>query len=154
MRKLYERARISAGITAGIFISIVGLALLTYSTVLAVDLPDLTIDSIVVTPSSPAMNENVSIVVTGKNAGTLSLTDITGLNNIAHIFENFTSSTSTEPSPNPVPTTTNPLDTGELFTYTLTGMFTSTGTKDLSFTVDNANNLTESDETNNTATST
>src|SRR3989344_669115 len=154
MRKVPKKMRGSAVVTAGFFVSILGFALLMYGTVLAETLPDLTINSIVVTPTSPQTNQSVTIVVTGKNAGVLSLTDSTGLNSIAHIFENFTYSTSTEPLPNPVPTTTNPLDTGELFTYTLTGMFTSTGMKNLSFTVDSANNLVESNETNNVAPST
>lgn len=149
-----NKIRLSATATAGVFVSMLGIAMLVYSTVLAVDLPDLTIDSIVVTPTSPQMNQSVSIVVTGKNAGVLSLTDITGLNSYSRFFDNFTSSTTTEPTVSPVPTTSDPLATNELFTYTWTGMFTATGTKNLSFTIDNANNLTESDETNNTATST
>ncbi|MEK7584073.1 MAG: fibronectin type III domain-containing protein, partial [Patescibacteria group bacterium] len=154
MLKPSKKMHFSAALTAGFFVSVLGLALLTFSTVLAVDLPDLTIDSIVVTPSSPQTNQNVSIVVTGRNAGVLSLTDSTGLDSYTRVFDNFTFSTSTEPTVNPVPTTTDPLITGELFTYTWTGMFTSTGTQNLLFTVDTAINLIESNETNNTATST
>src|SRR3989344_6695426 len=150
MRKVPKKMRGSAVVTAGFFVSILGFALLMYGTVLAETLPDLTINSIVVTPTSPQTNQSVTIVVTGKNAGVLSLTDSTGLNSYTRVFDGFTSSTSTEPSVNPVPTTSDPLATNELFTYTWTGMFTSTGTKNLSFTVDTANNLTESNETNNT----
>src|SRR3989344_4146750 len=150
MQKMRKKMRLSAIATAGVFVSILGIAMLVYSTVLAVDMPHLIIDSIVVTPISPQTNQSVSIVVTGKNAGVLSLTDSTGLNSYTRVFDGFTSSTSTEPSVSPVPTTSDPLATNELFTYTWTGMFTSTGTKNLSFTVDTANNLTESNETNNT----
>jgi len=108
---------------------------------------DLLLQSIVAVPASPVGSENVVVTVTGKNNGSIELYDMTGISNYVRSFTDFSVSTTTLP----VVTTTDPLVPGETFAYIFSGHFTSSGTKSLSFILDDGNLLAENDETNNTS---
>lgn len=115
-----------------------------------IDKPDLTITGVSFNPASPRVDENVVIKVNVKNLGT-SLTSGQGIDNWLTAVEDFTWSSSSLPllGARQV-TSSSPMVMNETIIYSGSGHFNATGTKDVNFKVDNANELTEMDETNNT----
>jgi len=117
-------------------------------------LPDITVSDITLEPSSPIVNATTTIRVHVKNSGNLALTDTKGILNGSNSFEDFITLPEPGALPSSIPTTSedNPLEPGDEVYIEWTGYFSSAGEKTLTMTVDNANELEESDETNNTYT--
>ncbi|MDP2812462.1 MAG: CARDB domain-containing protein [bacterium] len=117
-------------------------------------LADITISDIIVDPNTPFVNATTTVTVQIENSGSISLTSTQGILNGYQVFEDF----ETVPVPGALPSTipdistSNPLEPGETTFIGWTGKFTSAGEKRLYMVVDNANELEESDETNNTYT--
>jgi len=114
------------------------------------DTPDLTITNVTLTPSSPEVGQTVMVNVSVKNLGG-SLTSGQGIDNWFSSIEDFTWATTSSVhllGARQVASTT-PMIQNETIIYSGTGVFTSNGTKAMSFTVDNANELPELSETNN-----
>ncbi len=112
---------------------------------------DLSIDDITWNISSPAVDQDVRITVHILNSGNTALTSNAGILNGYRPFQDFVS-----PMPESIPTVSesSPLYPGETADIVWLGHFTSSGTKQLPYVVDNANELAESDENNNTFTTT
>ncbi|MFA4941429.1 MAG: CARDB domain-containing protein [Patescibacteria group bacterium] len=116
--------------------------------------PDLTVTDI--NFSSSVKNENGTLSVTVKNLGG-NLTSGQGLfnwyNNLSaqnFIFSSETPSILAYRASRPDPTVSNPLKKDESITFSWVGKFNTSGNLYLQFTVDNANELDESNENNNT----
>ncbi len=116
--------------------------------------PDLTITDI--NFSSSVKNENGTLSVTVKNLGE-NLTSGQGLfnwyNNLSaqnFIFSSETPSILAYRASRPDPTISNPLKKDESITFSWVGKFNTSGNIYLQYTVDNANELDESNESNNT----
>ena len=107
---------------------------------------DLTVNAITWDISNPTVNQNVRITVHVLNNGNTPLTSTTGILNGYRPFQDFVSAL-----PESIPTTSasNPLNPGEVAKIVWSGYFSSAGTKRLPYKVDNANELTESNENNN-----
>ncbi|MCX6796057.1 MAG: hypothetical protein NTW06_01005, partial [Candidatus Falkowbacteria bacterium] len=117
-------------------------------------LPDLTVSSIVF--SAQKMNEEGTLSVSIKNLGA-NLTSGAGLTNWYNnfsaqnfIFSNVTPSITSYNVSRNLPTASDPLITNESITFSWKGKFNTFGNLYLQFTVDNANELAESNENNNT----
>jgi len=117
---------------------------------LSVVKPDLTITDITAFPLTPNVNQETIITVQGKNIGSGGLRSGQGITNLFRSFQDFTITKEVHPNP----TVSDPLDSQEKFTFVYTGKFTSMGNKGLSFIVDNANELVEENENNNSLTKT
>lgn len=122
--------------------------------------PDLTITSLGFASYNNVKGEEGTLSVTIKNLGA-NLTNSTGLlnwyNNFSaqnFIFINPTPSITSYLSNRVLPTESYPLLTNESIIFYWSGKFETVGNFDLKFTVDNANELQEIDETNNTLTKT
>lgn len=113
-------------------------------------LPDITVSNISVVPASPMINESTTITAHIKNSGNVTLTDATGVLNGFRDFEDFEHTSL--PNTIPVITENDPFEPGDTVYITWTAHFSSAGEKMLYKKVDNANELAESDETNNTYT--
>ncbi|MDA3802337.1 MAG: hypothetical protein PF488_00335, partial [Patescibacteria group bacterium] len=117
--------------------------------------PDLTVTAI--TFSGSQKGETGKLAVTIKNLGD-DLNNTAGLLNVYNNFssQNFILSSSTPSFLNfktdrdlPDPSTNNPLKTNEVITFYWYGSFNTSGNLYLEYVVDNANELAESDEENN-----
>ncbi len=117
------------------------------------ELPNLTAQSLVVSPNKPIVGQQVTITVTGVYLGAQPLKSNQGIGSHAFTFADFSGDTS-KPTVTPQPSETAPLETSGSFTYALTGSFTSAGSKTLTATVDSANQLWESNENDNAITAT
>lgn len=106
---------------------------------------DLYVESISVTPSKPAVDQDAQIKVKVKNSGYISLWSTTGVTSINYIFPDY----NIEETTYPLISTANQIDSGEYFYFVFLGKFTSIGTKELAFTIDNSDQLDEKDEDNN-----
>jgi len=115
------------------------------------DLPDLRVYSITVTPSSPIVDEQVTIQVVHKNYGS----EFAGENYNVNFsfgqfdgwfeFENDGFAVTDRPYPSP----SSPLGHHETFTETYTGYFKKVGSKTLIVSIDNMDQIEESDDSNN-----
>jgi hypothetical protein len=110
-------------------------------------LPDITVSDISVEPISPTVNATTTIKVHVKNSGSVTLTDTEGILNGFRDFEDFEHTSL--PNIIPVITEDDPFEPGDTVYITWTAYFSSAGEKRLYNRVDNANELEESDETNN-----
>ncbi|PIT94026.1 hypothetical protein COU00_01015 [Candidatus Falkowbacteria bacterium CG10_big_fil_rev_8_21_14_0_10_43_11] len=106
---------------------------------------DLLLEDIIVSPAGPAVNQKSIITVKAKNNGVAGLFDNAGLNNIRFNFANFSSEDTVYPNA----TLSNIIKAGEYFYYTFTGKFTKAGEALLTFSLDDTEQLTEQNETNN-----
>lgn len=111
---------------------------------------DLAIDSVTFEPAQPLMDQVVKIKVKIKYTGSNELTTNIGVNNLAFAHKDFKQDVSTENGTSITPSTYSPLHSGDYFTYTIVGRFTSVGDKTLVLKIDGSNKLVESDEKNNT----
>jgi len=107
---------------------------------------DLKVENIGISPLSPAVNQEVIITVQGRNSGTVDLTSGQGLTNIYKNFPGFEQTSMTIPDVS----SNNPIEPGDPFMFQFTGSFTTSGDKTLYFKIDNANELLEMNENNNT----
>src|SRR3989338_6352249 len=111
---------------------------------------DLSVSVISLSHDQPVVGQQVSIYINIKNNGSTNLTSMQGIGNVFRNFQDFVFTGDATPLPSPIVDATHPLLPGEQTVYTFFGSFSSSGDKTLTFTVDNANELPESDETNNT----
>ncbi|MFC1613202.1 fibronectin type III domain-containing protein [Patescibacteria group bacterium] len=111
---------------------------------------DFLIQNISVTPLHPAVGQTCKITVEVNNASTYGLNSSNGLSTYSSEFDDFNKSSLTfiEPSFN------NLIPVGGNIEYIYEGKFLSAGEKNLTFTVDTANNLVEKNEDNNTSSAT
>lgn len=111
-------------------------------------LPDIRVDDITIMSLS-ALGTHVTSTLTVyiENSGEVTLTDTTGVLNFFKSFEDFESTVM--PASIPVITEDEPFEPGNRVGIVWNGYFTTTGEKLLAFTVDNADELEEADETNN-----
>ena len=107
---------------------------------------DLKVENIGISPLSPAVNQEVIITVQGRNTGTVDLTSGQGLTNIYKNFPSFEQTSMTIPDVS----SNNPIEPGDPFMFQFTGSFTTSGDKTLYFKIDNAGELLEMNENNNT----
>lgn len=114
---------------------------------------DLTVNGMMF--SSTLKNQEGTLSVSVRNLG-IGLTSAQGLLNWYNNFsaQNFIFSPETPSilsfrSSRPLPTAADPLDTGQSMTFSWLGKFSTAGNKTLQFKVDNANELDEADESNN-----
>lgn len=135
-----------------IIVAIFGLFILIAPAYVEATTVDLTIEKVELNPSNPQPGEKTMVTFWGKNIGSSNLTDGKGINNIAVSIEDFIiegDQYSWMVGATPSPSVGNPLKPGDIFTYTYTGSFSSTGNKTLNLKVDNANELPELNENNN-----
>jgi len=121
-------------------------------------LPDLTVTDIEFVSPNNLENETGMLSVSIKNLGD-SLTSSEGLlnwyNNFAaqnFEFDNSNPSIMAFKADRAMPTISDPMETNETIIFSWTGKFSTSGNLYTQFTVDNANELTESNEDNNTLT--
>ncbi len=107
---------------------------------------DLTASNITTYPVIPKVGEDVYVSFFILNSGNSVLTNTAGILNNSRYFQDFTTG-----MPNVISNVSpaNPLNPGETTRITWKGSFTSAGTKTLQATVDNANELLETNENNN-----
>lgn len=111
---------------------------------------DLTVDSVTIIPESPKINETVKVTVKVKNVGSSDIISGTGLDTYNFNLYNL-GFTQTGGSQQGNPTQSNPLKPGQTFLVEeAIGYFTSVGVKNLSFTINNAKELPETNYNNNT----
>ncbi|MBI4812637.1 hypothetical protein HY798_04380, partial [Candidatus Falkowbacteria bacterium] len=122
-------------------------------TVVAAGGVDLSVDSITLDSEEPLVNNSVTLTVSLKNSGTVSLTSSVGLAE-EDILMNFSGFTIDSQSRSNYPATANPLNPGSAFKYTYKGKFFKTGTNSLFFQLDRNNRLAETNENNNSLTAT
>jgi hypothetical protein len=106
---------------------------------------DLLLNSISVSPKSPAINQDCIITVTIKNNGKVNLATNKGIGAFTKTFQDF--STESETYPNILGA--QPVKPGASATYIFKGRFTSTGIKTLYFYIDPDNEMVETNENNN-----
>ncbi len=106
---------------------------------------DLQFDSITVTPSEPAVNQQCEITVKVKNNGVASLYSYSGITDVEYQFPDFYKTAQTFP----VVSTTHRFNSGQYISYVFRGYFTSSGEKTLTFSLDTADQLDEGNEDNN-----
>jgi len=128
-------------------------------TVLPLTGANLTMETIAVTKSKPLKNETLTITAKVKNTGALSLNSGRGL----RTQDDFSLQPAEErgarwdfgdfviekQEQDPYPSVANPLEPGEFFQYKFTGYFPGVGQKTLSFTVNNGNQIAETDAADN-----
>ncbi|MFA6171076.1 MAG: CARDB domain-containing protein [Patescibacteria group bacterium] len=122
--------------------------------------PDLAATDIKFTSPGGLAGEDGTIWVTVKNLGG-DLTDSKGLTNTyfnlslqGFVFNSATPSITDFQTSRALPTVANPLKTNESITFSWVGKFSIAGNKILTYTVDNANELEESNDANNSLTKT
>ena len=98
-------------------------------------------------PTDPVVGESVGILFLVLNNGQEALVDSAGFNYVG-TYADFVVEDS-EPIL-PLPSSDEPVKPGDLYYFMVTGYFTSPGEKTITFTVDNNNELSEFNETNNT----
>ncbi len=103
--------------------------------------------SLSVEPSGPIAGANAVVKFEGKNSGDTVLTDTRGILNFARPFGDFVQTNLIIPSIS----TSRPLLPGQTFFINFLGYWETPGTKSLSFNLDNADELAESNEGNNWA---
>ena len=110
---------------------------------------DLAAEAIQIFPPKPALNQNCYLLIKVKNNSSYNLYSNSGLNIIKN-FPDFvvTNASSTEPSMSKV------ISSGEYLYFGYEGKFTSVGDKNLSFTIDPDDDLSEAVLTNNSSTKT
>ncbi|MEA3449775.1 MAG: CARDB domain-containing protein [Patescibacteria group bacterium] len=106
---------------------------------------DIKIESIVLTPTKPAVEQDCYITVTAKNSGYGSLKDSTGVTSVAYLFENFIEKSKELP----VIDSMHNVDSGDTFEYIYYGYFDGEGEQALSFEIDKNDQMDEQSETNN-----
>jgi len=114
-----------------------------------VDLSDLELNSIVLEPAQPQVDEQTTVTITGSYNGNESLQSSQGIGSTGFSFDDWQPSSSDSLLPDPGPSIAQPLADGDIFSYTMTGSFTSSGSKNLTFNIDEADELGESNEDNN-----
>lgn len=113
---------------------------------------DLMIEKVEINPPNPQPGERATVTFWGKNIGTSSLTSGQGIDNVLVSIGDFAiegGQSAWMVGASPSPTISTPLKPGDVFTYAYTGSFYGAGNKTLSFMVDNANELVETNENNN-----
>ncbi|MFH1427687.1 MAG: CARDB domain-containing protein [Patescibacteria group bacterium] len=113
-----------------------------------VEMIDLALENIIINLAEPLIVSDIVITVKIKNNGTTSLTTDYGLaeSDTKPEFKGFSIG---EKSHDDYPTTTNPLEPGEIFNYIYNGRFYQIGENAISFKIDNNNRLAETNENNN-----
>lgn len=130
-------------------ILILALFLLILSSKTLAATTDLMMENITINPTNPKVGEQTTITFWGKNNGNLTLYGGNGINNVGVSIPDFQGGNlwymvGAVPDPS-----TNPLRPGEIYSYSYVGSFTSDGNKVISLKTDNANELAESNEYNN-----
>jgi len=110
---------------------------------------DLEVDSVSVSSSYPTVNTDYTIEAKIKNVGDVSLTDKVGLRDydLKYNLDKFTETSRTQDE---YPTIDDPLEPGEIFTFSFSGRFYGIGPQILSFMIDKDNALKDVDFSNNT----
>jgi hypothetical protein len=103
---------------------------------------DLSVESISISPATPAFNQPCTITFTAKNRGDGALASTDGTENVKINTKDFTRTSTTYPK-------TENLAAGATFQYVVKGYFVSEGEKNIGFGIDDGNLVTEKDETNN-----
>ncbi len=109
---------------------------------------DLSVDDISIFPLYSTDHMRTTITVKVKNKGYASLRDGTGINSVVFDFPGFTAASSSLTEVG----SAHPIKTNEYIYYKYTGVFAASGTKELKFQIDAADQLKESDENNNSKT--
>jgi len=109
---------------------------------------DISVEKIELSEDEPIVNTDVTITVTVKNNGAVSLINSAGLaeNDILPLFSGFAIESKIYDN---YPTATSPLDSGEEFKYIYNGRFYKYGDSNMSFQVDRNNAVIETNENNN-----
>jgi len=110
---------------------------------------DLMMMSISVSPASPDVDDTVTITVRGKNNGTALLDSGQGIKNFIYSVSDFDTTNDVKASLSHSPTSFDPLDPGDEFTYSIQGSFSSSGGKTIWFKIDSDKQLSEPNENNN-----
>lgn len=111
--------------------------------------PDLIVDSISFWPLQPAVDQLVTITISGRYEGETVRTSSKGFVNIDKKFTGFSISGGGQGLTVPFPSLLNPMQPGTNFAYVYDGVFVL-GTHNLKFTMDFTDEIDEADETNNT----
>lgn len=114
----------------------------------AITQKDLVMDGITVEPFQPAVGQDVTLTVRGHYEGVDPLVSSKGFTNSKRQFTGFNYGAAPI---TPVVSLTQPLAPGAAFTYVYTGSFNAAGSLPLTFSMDDTNELDESNEANNTA---
>ncbi len=116
-----------------------------YVQITVVEQYDVSIESISVFPENPAAGQECIVTVTAENSGYAKFRTSIGLSSYSYSFDGFVLIEETVPEIN----SNNPVMSGEEFEYVYRGKFLTEGTKDMNFSIDNNNQLSESNEENN-----
>ncbi|MEK7652999.1 MAG: CARDB domain-containing protein [Patescibacteria group bacterium] len=111
---------------------------------------DLSIEDVSFSPVQPIVGMTTKIIIKVRYNGDVNLTNNLGVNNVAFSHSNFQQESNSQTGAAVSPAASNPLIPGSSFTYNIFGRFTGGGEKLLIFKIDGANQLSESNETNNT----
>ena len=118
-----------------------------YAQITVVEQYDVAIKSISVFPTNPAAGQECIVTVTAKNSGYAKLRTSLGISSYSYNFQDFILIEETAPEIN----SDNPVLSGEEFEYVYRGKFSTEGNKSLNFSIDNSDQLKESNENNNEA---
>ena len=116
-----------------------------------INLADLMIENISFSPLSPAINQDTIITVQGRNIGAGEVASALSFDDYYFSANDFEIISVDEI---PSPSSYDPLRSRDPFYYQFTVRFTQSGEKDVKFTVDSSNILTEVNEDNNSKTRT
>ncbi|MBT6691586.1 hypothetical protein HOB10_04610 [Candidatus Parcubacteria bacterium] len=110
--------------------------------------PDLSPETITISPEEPIVWTETEITVQVRNTGTTSFTDQSTINDFYRMLGNF----EVEQEILPEVSTSNPIEPGETYEVIFRGKYTRLGNQHLSFVVDPQDNLDELNEYNNSIT--
>ena len=110
--------------------------------------PDLIIEGIRVVPLQPTVGQPVTITILGRFEGQSARTNTEGFQYVTHRISGFfyDNGVTSEPRPSPA----NPLQPGSTFEYVYGGSFSTSGTHEIFFEIDEQDLLPEASESNNT----
>ena len=106
---------------------------------------DISVEDILIAPSSPAVNQDAKITVKVKNLGYAKLRDGLGINSFSYTFEDFDERTFSQTEVS----SENPILKNEYIYFYYMGKFTTSGEKELSFEIDVNDQMAETNENNN-----
>ncbi len=116
-----------------------------YVQITVVEQYDVSIKSIDVFPENPAAGQECVVTVTAENSGYAKFRTSIGLSSYSYSFDDFILIEEIVPEIS----SDNPVLSGEEFEHVYRGKFNTEGTKSLHFSIDNGDQLSESNEDNN-----
>ncbi|MEK7584535.1 MAG: hypothetical protein AAB490_04780, partial [Patescibacteria group bacterium] len=110
--------------------------------------PDLIIEGVRIVPLQPAVGQPVMITILGRFEGQTARTNNDGFQYFKRRFTGFyiDNALTSEPKPS----SANPLEPGSVFEYVYGGSFSTSGTHEIFFEIDDQDLLPEASESNNT----